>query len=193
MPFVMTAADNDPVLAIALGRFSQACNYLERQIETSLYRLLPITDEIGRVLFAGNQMRRNIEIMRALARLPDVPLAPEKRERVAELCSRALAINDDRSRLLHNPIIGDPSAYHLVQHKNDGKNSAAMSVTAEFINSRVEEARKLSFDLLEVPRLDYDFKSWKLAAPEYPVRSYPQPQSQGGAGNKPRKPDPSVQ
>src|ERR1700691_5637655 len=119
---ILTPATTDPVLAAALGRFSQACNYLERHIEFILIRMLPITTDMGRILISGNQMRRNIEIIGALCPLPEV-LSEDDRQRLNGLLQRLRAINDDRSRFLHNPIAETDTGYALTVHKNDGENS----------------------------------------------------------------------
>lgn len=164
----------DQALAVGLGRFAQACVYLERQIELSLFRMLPVTDDIGRVLLSGNQMRRNLEIMKALTVLPDVPLTDEVRPLIRDLCLRCNSINDDRSRLLHNPIISGKKGYMIVLHKQHGKGSSAMPISAAMMIERADKAERLAYDLLiSIPSLDYDTSHWRKVFPSYPVKDYP--------------------
>lgn len=188
MSQVRNSAQLDPDLARALGEFSQACVQLERTLEWALFRLLPVTDNIGRVLFSGNQMRRNIEIMKALTILPDVPLDDEMRTDIQSLCSRCDSINQDRSRLLHNPIIMGENGYFLIQHKQDGKGSAAMPISTAFIRERTEEAVNVTQGfMMKVPSLEYDLSQWKRASPSYPVKDYPKAQKPARQPHNPRK------
>ena len=196
MAGLITPADHNLELAAALGRFSQICNYLERQIEFILTRLLPITSDIGRTLFSGNQMRRNIEILSTFSGLPEVPLPDALRENLKNLIPRLRAVNDDRSRFLHNPIaIGVGDSLVLIQHKQD--DAGLLPISAELILQRVEEARSLWLELY-VPPLDYDLTKWEAAFPQYPIKDYPksgpslnrkvqkqkgQPKSAGGKTN----------
>jgi len=158
---ILNPTDYDPQLAIGLGRFAQACVYLERQIEMALFRLLPVTHNIGCVLLSGNQMRRNLDIMKALTLLPDVPLSESLRDYIQDLCIRCNAINDDRSRLLHNPIATGDDGYMLVLHKQDGKGSALMPISTEFLIERTNQASELATELiLKIPSLKYDTSEW---------------------------------
>jgi hypothetical protein len=174
---IVTSADNDPQLAAALGRFSQVCNQLERQMEFILTRLLPLTTDMGRVLFSGNQMRRNIEILGALCLLEAVPLPEATRAKLQQLVPRLRTINDDRSRFLHNPITGGMfgQPLHLVLHKADGMSSAAMPISIQLILERVEEAHLLWKELYIAP-VHYDLSKWTMALPSYPVKDYPKAQ-----------------
>jgi hypothetical protein len=171
MAGLITPADYNLELAAALGRFSQICNYLERQIEFILTRLLPITSDMGRILFSGNQMRRNIEILSILSGLPEVPIPHALRENLKSLIPRLRAVNEDRSRFLHNPIapgVGDSLV--LIQHKQD--DAGLFPISAELILQRVEEARSLWLELY-VPPVDYDLTKWEAAFPQYPIKDYP--------------------
>lgn len=181
-----TPADIDPALAAALGRFSQACNYLERQIEFILIRMLPLTTDMGRVLFSGNQMRRNIEIIAALCLLPDVQIPSEVRDKLKSLIPRLTSINDDRSRLLHNPIMGVPNNYYLAVHKQDGKGSAVYPLKTEFVSERAKEAERLWTELYIAP-VNYDLSKWAETFPGYPVRDYPTDRPQAGRSRNDRR------
>jgi hypothetical protein len=174
---VATPAKLDPALAAAIGRFSQACNYLERQLEFILTRLLPLTTDMGRVLFSGNQMRRNIEILSVMFLLPEVTLSDDLRTKLQSLIPRLVEINNDRSRFLHNPIGGGlGSPYYHILHKQDGKGSALVPVTSEMILQRAEEAEALWIELY-IPPLEYDLSKWGAAFPSYPVKPYPKSQT----------------
>ncbi|MBN9086994.1 MAG: hypothetical protein J0J01_08815 [Reyranella sp.] len=179
MPTVHTVADYNPDFAVALGRFAEACCILERSLESALFRILPITDHIGRVLLSGNQMRRNAEILRALAILPDVPLSDSQRTLIETLTQRINAVNADRSRLLHNPVIdGDNDVLAIVQHKQDGTGSSMMPITTHEIVGFAAEAKAISWELItHLPRLEYDLSKWVPAAPSYPTKPYPKRQS----------------
>lgn len=188
MPQVRNSAQLDPNLARALGEFSQACVQLERTLEWALFRLLPVTDNIGRVLLSGNQMRRNIEIAKALTILPDVPLESKAQTDIQNLCSRCDSINQDRNRLLHHPIIMGENGYFLVQNKQDGKGSAAMPISTALIRERTEDAGKVIQGLMmTVPSLEYDFSRWERASPSYPVKDYPKAQKPAQTPRNPRK------
>jgi hypothetical protein len=184
---VHTSADHDPELAALLGQFSQACNYLERQIEFILTRLLPITTDMGHVLFSGNQMRRNIEILVALTTLPEVPIQDATRTKLAELAPRLRAINDDRSRFLHNQIIGGMfgEPLYLALHKQDG-GSAMLSISKDLIKENINEAKAL-WSALYIAPVEYDLSQWGMAFPSYRVKEYPnapQPTSPRPKGQK---------
>ena len=173
---LVTPAVTDTKLAAALGRFSQACNYLEHQIEFTLTRMLPLTTDMGHVLFAGNQMRRNIEIIAAICLLPEVQIPDGAREQLSDLVPRLRSVNDDRSRLLHNKIIGGPNGeYALIVHKQDGKSSAAMPITTDMVLDRANEAEALCTELYIAP-VNYDLSAWGPGFPEYPVKDYPKAQ-----------------
>jgi hypothetical protein len=184
MSGVRTSADDDLELASLLGQFSQACNFLERQLEFVLTRLLPITTDMGRVLFSGNQMRRNIEILAALTCLPEVPIDDDMRRAFSNLAARLRAINDDRSRFLHNPIMGGAleEPPHLVVHKQDG-NSAMLQISKDLIREKIDEAKALWIALYVNP-LKYDLSKWGMAFPQYPVKEYPKRTKQASARTK---------
>ena len=180
MPKLITPADTDPSFANALGRFVEAVVVLERTVETALMRLLPVTDEMGRVLLSGNMMRRNAEIMRALALLPDVPMTDELRQKITEeFFPEISAINDDRSKILHNPALetDTPGTYGLVIHKSDAKNSSMMPITAELLITRTNDAETLAWKIMmNIPSLEYDLSKWVKASPQYPIKPYPKAQ-----------------
>ena len=171
--FIVTPAKTNPQFAAALGRFAQACNYLEHQLQFVLTRMLPITTDMGRVLFAGNQMRRNIEILAALCLLPETQVPNESKDKLQRLVPRLKNINDDRSRLLHNPVMGDADELYLVQHKQDGKGTSMMPITTQLLIERAEEAERLWSELYIAP-VEYDLSSWGQSFPAYPVKPYPQ-------------------
>ena len=180
MPKSITPADTDPLFAIALGRFVESVVVLERTVETALVRLLPITDDMGRVLLSGNMMRRNAEIMRALALLPDVPMTNDLRQKITEeFFPEISAINDDRSKILHNPALepDTPGTYGLVIHKSDAKNSAMMPITADLLNTKANDAETLAWKIMMfIQPLDYDLSKWIKASPQYPIKPYPKAQ-----------------
>ncbi len=184
---IHTSADHDPELAALLGRFSQACNYLESRIQFILTRLLPITTDMGRALFSGNQMRRNIEIMLALSKLPEIPIDDGVRIKLAELAPRLRAINDDRSRFLHNEIMGGMfgEPLHLVVERQDG-GSAMLSISKELIAEKIHEAKAL-WSALYINPVEYDLSKWGMAFPNYPVKEYPKAQSPTSQNRKGRK------
>jgi hypothetical protein len=78
-------------------------------------------------------MRRNIEIMVALTKLPEVPVDEGTRTKLAGLAPRLRAINDDRSRFLHNQIVGGMfgQPLHLVLQRQDG--GAMLPISKELI------------------------------------------------------------
>lgn len=180
MPKLITPADTDPSFAVALGRFVEAVVVLERTVETAIMRLLPVTDHMGRVLLSGNMMRRNAEIMRTLALLPDVPMTDELRQKITEeFFPEIAAINDDRSKILHNPALetDTPGTYGLTIHKSDAKNSAMMPITAELLNTRATDAETLAWKIMmSIPPLEYDLSKWIKASPQYPIKPYPKAQ-----------------
>lgn len=135
--------------------------------------MLPLTTDMGRVLFAGNQMRRNIEIMNALCRLPELAITPAERDRLKAAVPRLTAVNNDRSRILHNPISGGSGhPYVLILHKQDGKGSAAMPISTPLILKRAQEAENLWMDIYINP-VKYDLSKWGSGWPDYPVKKYP--------------------
>lgn len=183
---VHTSADQDPELAALLGRFSQACNALERQIEFTLTRLLPITTNMGRVLFSGNQMRRNIEILVALTDLPEIPIDDDTRKALVELAPRLRAINDDRSRFLHNEIVdGELGNLYLIVHKQDG-GSALLQISKDLVREKIDEVKALWASLYINP-IKYDLSKWGAAFPTYPVKEYPKISQQVSPRPKARK------
>ena len=141
-----------------------------------LTRMLPLTTDMGTVLFSGNQMRRNIQLLAILATLPEVELTPDLRTNIQSLIPRLMAINDDRARFLHNPIGGGMgSPYYLIVHRGDGRGNTAMPVTAQMILERAEEAEKLWGELY-IPPITYDLSKWGSAFPQYLVKDYPKAQ-----------------
>lgn len=179
---IITPADANPSIAIAIGRFSQSCNYLESQLVFIITRLLPITTDIGRVLLAGNQMRRNIQILRALTNLPEVPISEEARSRLAALIPRLTAINDDRTRFLHNPMMGGWEQQHgepaerlmLIIDKQDGQGSVSHELTVSLIDEKTVEAKEL-WSALYINPVEYDLKKWSSEFSQYGVKPYPVP------------------
>jgi hypothetical protein len=191
---VYTSADADPELAALLGQFSQACNYLEGQMEFILTRLLPITSNMGRVLFSRNQLARNVDILSALASLPEVPIDQAVRDRLTGLVPRLKAINDDRSRFLHNRIVGGMTAVaglegnealYLAQHKADGS-TAMMPVSKDLIRDKITEAKAL-WSALYVNRVKYDLTQWGSGWTEYPLKEYPKASSPAAPRQKDQK------
>ena len=178
--FPTTPADMNPELAQAIGRFSQACNYLEHDLILLLSRLLPLTDEMGRVLFAGNQLKRNTDILRALLMLPEVAIDDELRERLKPIPTRIETLNGHRSRLMHNRMIGGfafvdgepPAELTLLHDKQDGKSSAAHPISVEMIKGMTMEAKALSVALY-IPPVTYDLSTWKPAGRRYLLKDYP--------------------
>ncbi|WP_144295935.1 hypothetical protein [Ancylobacter novellus] len=176
---VLTPADMNASIAVAIGRFSQACCYMESQLHFLLSRLLPLTTDMGRVLLAGNQLRRNTEILAALLRLPEIPISTGERERLSKLPPRLKSINDDRSRFLHNPMMGgmvlDPEKGEeqllLAVARQDG-GSAVHPISVELINKLVEEARALCSELYTAP-IEYDLSTWGKAFPQFALKPYP--------------------
>lgn len=182
MPLI-TPADANPLIAMALGRFSQACNYLEDNLIFTITRLLPITTDMGRVLLAGNQMRRNIEILQAILLLPEIPIPQQDREKLASLIPPLRTINEDRSRFLHNTLLGGsalepgkpPEPLLLKVDKQDAKGSAMYQLSIEIINQKTDEVKKLYTDLYISP-VEYDLSSWSRDFQRYPVKEYQIPQ-----------------
>lgn len=194
---IYTPADDNVALAVAIGRFSQACNYLEAQLIFTLTRLLPLTEEMGRVLFVGNQIKRNCEILRALMLLPEVAITPETRERLLALVPKIVTLNEDRSRLMHNRITGGivlapgtpPEPLMIAIDKQDGKSSAMYPLTVEFINERTSDAKALWTQLYINP-VEYDLSQWGSAFQSYPVKDYPTaPQPKAGGRKRQRRSD----
>lgn len=186
---IMTPADTNLAVAVAIGRFSQSCNYLEKQLHFLLTRLLPLTTDMGRVLLAGNQMRRNIEILDALLQLPEVPVSDAERERLKKLPPRLKSVNDDRSRFLHNPMSGGMSfgpdspaePLMLSVERQDGR-ATAYPVSVELIDQRTAEAKSLWAELYTNP-VEYDLSKWGAAFTQFAVQPYPTA-SQPKAGNR---------
>lgn len=185
----LTPADLNPALAIAIGRFSQACNQLEDQLNFLLTRILPVTTNMGRVLFVGNQLRRNTEILEALLKLPELQISPSERERLSKIPARIRSLNDDRSKFLHNPMIGgsawnageQPDPLILAVQRKDGA-AIAFPISVEMINGLTAEAKALWTDMYTAP-VSYDLSQWGSAFPAYAVQPYPKA-SQPKAGNR---------
>lgn len=177
---VITPADANPNIAIAIGRFSQACNYLEERLVFTITRLLPLTTEMGRVLLAGNQMRRNIQILQALVLLPEIPITDQEREKLGSLIPSLNDLNSDRSRFLHNTLSGGfaleagqpPEPLFLKIDKQDGKSSALYPLSIELIDQKTSEAKRLIQDLYINPP-QYDLNKWEMEFSRYPVKKYP--------------------
>ena len=76
MTFI-TAADLSPLRAGALGRFAQAAVQLEVVVQTAIIRLLPITDEIGRVIFRRTLRPGSRDTCGSVEAQPDNPIPQE--------------------------------------------------------------------------------------------------------------------
>lgn len=177
---IITPADENSQIAAAIGRFSQACNYLEDQLIFTITRLLPITTNMGRVLLAGNQMRRNIDILQALLHLPEIPISQEDRTKLRLLVPRLKAINDGRSRFLHNTLLwgagqkteGPEDTLFLKIDKQDGKNSAMYPISIEMLSDITTNVKSAHTDLYISP-VKYDLSEWTMDFMGYPTRKYP--------------------
>jgi hypothetical protein len=156
----VTAADTLPELAAALGRFAQAAATLEFEVQTAIVRLLPITDKIGHVLFAGNSASRNREILVGLLDLPDVPLEASQRDKLKGLLSKIKQCQEDRNRLLHNRIVGGDGD-RLIVFKNDKAGLSALDITVADISAWTNEIAEVAHSLtFFTPVLEYDLSSW---------------------------------
>ncbi|MFG1320277.1 hypothetical protein [Xanthobacter autotrophicus] len=177
---IITPADENFQIAAAIGRFSQACNYLEDHLIFTITRLLPVTTDMGRALLAGNQMRRNIDILQALLHLPEIPISQEDRTKLGSLVPRLKAINDDRSRFLHNTLLwgagqkteGPADTLFLKIDKQDGKNSAMYPVSIEMLNEITNKVKSAYTDLYISP-VKYDLSEWTMEFTGYPSKKYP--------------------
>lgn len=163
MPDLFHPARNDAALASALGRFAQAASYLEAELIMTLTRLLPVGEDMGRLLFAGNQMRRNIELLKTISKNPSVPLSERHRKRIDTLCGRAIDANDDRSRLLHNRIFNDqdskPGEYSLFVERNDGSPSIFYKITIDDISRKTVLIENVIIELATIPRPKFSLEN----------------------------------
>lgn len=178
MSRLVNATDIDPGLASAIGRFSQACVHLERTIEGSLSMLLPLTIDLGRVLFSGNSVRVNLRILDELARMPEVPLDQPFRDKISALKLPLEDIFADRNRFLHNIIVGGDNGYVLIQHRPEVGSSSAMPVSVEMIDAKTMQAQSLAHQVfMATPRLEYDLSQWEPASRGYALKPYPKGKS----------------
>jgi hypothetical protein len=169
---VVTAADLSPLLAGALGRFAQAAVQLEVAVQTAIIRLLPITDEIGRVIFASNAAARNREILADLLALPDIPISEELRSDFCAILPVVKQCQEDRNRLLHNRfVLGEGDK--LVVLRSDKKGSHAHAITIDEINLWAKEVADLAAKLSWIPRPEYDLSTFVSAWPTFSIKKWP--------------------
>jgi hypothetical protein len=169
---VVTAADQLPALAGALGRFAQAAIQLELAVQTAIIRLLPITDEIGRVIFASNGAARNREILADLLVLPEIPISAEQRSDFCAMLQAIKQCQEDRNRLLHNRVVlGDGEA--LVVLRSDKKGTQAHAITINEIDLWAKEAAALAGKLLWMPRPEYDLSTFVSVWPSFTMKKWP--------------------
>jgi hypothetical protein len=169
---IVSAADLSPPLASALGRFAQAAVQLEVAVQTAITRLLPITDEIGRVVFASNGAARNRDILGDLLVLPDIPISDELRSNLCAILPAIKQCQEDRNRLLHNRIVqGENEA--LVVLRSDKKGSHAHVITIDEISLWAREAADLAAKLSCIPRPEYDLSTFESAWPAFSMKKWP--------------------
>lgn len=172
MPRMMTAADINPDLATALGRFAQSAASLEKMVLTAITRLLPMTDSMGNVAFAANSAQRNREILDGLLDLQEVPIPDEWRIKLKKLIPKIRQFQEDRNRLLHNVIAnGEQNRLTVMRATKNGY--IAHFVTIDEINNWSTEASEMAMEVGTVPHAVYDLSQWQKAWPQYNVKDWP--------------------
>lgn len=166
-----TATDGDVTLAAAYGRYIHACASLERSIEMALSRLTPTTSAMATVLFAKNTSRRNVDILRALASLPEVELSDEDRAKLADLAGSVGGALDARNATIHNTIVEGDGGYMLVCHGRDNDSTYMEPISVSELDGRTASIAELSARLISVPFVEYDLSKWGREFRSYPVRT----------------------
>lgn len=166
----LTITDQDERLAASYGRFIHACANLERNLEFVLSRLTPSTDAMATAMFAKNGNARNIDIIISLISLPDVPLSNDQRENIRSLMTAVKSELDFRNAVVHNIIVEGEQGPLLVTHKGGFEKSTVEPISVETLDERNNLIGELSWQILAVPRLEYDLSQWGLGNREYPVK-----------------------
>jgi len=168
---MINATDVDPVLAIALGRFTQASAQLERSIQSAIIRLLPLSDDMGLTLLCENSIRTNLDILSRVIELPSVPIPEDWKKRLQERIPKVKRSSEDRNRLVHNVIMEAEQGYIAAVEKKGTR--VALPIDAATIAGWADEANEHSCWFMTVPHGVYDFSQWENRWPEYEVKNWP--------------------
>lgn len=166
-----TAADADPVLAAALGRFAQASAVLEQAIRAAITRLLPLTDDMGLALLSDNSMKANLDALTRLLSLPETAISDDWKQRLTDKIPKVRRSAEDRNRLLHNTIMEAENGYITGIQK--GGRRVAMPIDARTIAAWADEASEHAVWFMTVPHGEYDLSKWGKEFPSYALKDWP--------------------
>ncbi len=77
---------------------------------------------------------------------------------------------DFRNTVVHNIIIEGEQEPLLVTHKGGFEKSTVEPISVETLDERNNLIGELSWQILALPRLEYDLSQWGLGNREYPVK-----------------------
>jgi len=172
---ISTSACDEKLLA-AIGSIAAESAYLERDIETMLYKLTKLPREIGQSIIEKPMMDAKTDLLRAVA-TAKLKRRPKKVQRLEELVSKIKHCNTDRVTAIHGiwtrQITRSPSGGRQFGPASATKRTKGGSER----NLPASRAQKVALDISEAHWDLYDFaeETWPRLFPRLTLPPPPPP------------------